>query len=88
METPESIRPSLIPGEWVSSSDLSDRYFLIPILRLKEVPDTRLRVDNKAGEVRTQPQVFPFVGYEFHPDLALVNPLREMAQFSGFDPCS
>ena len=26
METPESIRPSLIPGEWVSSTDLSDAY--------------------------------------------------------------
>ena len=26
------------------------------------------------------------MGYEFHLDLALVNPLREMAQFSGFDP--
>ena len=30
--------------------------------------------------------MFPFVGYEFHLDLALVIPLREMAQFSGFDP--
>ena len=30
--------------------------------------------------------MFPFVGYEFHLDLALVNPLREMAQFSGFYP--
>ena len=26
------------------------------------------------------------MGYEFHIDLALVNPLREMAQFLGFDP--
>ena len=44
-------------------------------------------MDNKSGEVQTQPtQVFPFVGYEFHLDLARVNPLREMAQFSGFDP--
>ena len=31
METPESIRASLIPGEWVSSIDLSDAYLLIPI---------------------------------------------------------
>ena len=31
METPESIRTSLIPGEWVSSIDLSDAYLLIPI---------------------------------------------------------
>ena len=75
METPESIRASLIPGEWMSSIDLS------------EVPDTVLRVDNKSGEVRTQStQVFSFVGYEFHLDLSLVNPLREMAQVSGFDP--
>ena len=31
METPESIRPSLIPGEWVSSIDQSDAYLHIPI---------------------------------------------------------
>ena len=31
METPESIRASLIPGEWVSSIDLSDPYLHIPI---------------------------------------------------------
>ena len=31
METPESIRTSLIPGEWVSSIDLSDVYLHIPI---------------------------------------------------------
>ena len=31
METPESIRTSLIPGEWVSSIDLSDSYLHIPI---------------------------------------------------------
>ena len=31
METPESIRASLIPGEWVSSTDLSDAYLHIPI---------------------------------------------------------
>ena len=31
METPESIRTSLIPGEWASSIDLSDAYLLIPI---------------------------------------------------------
>ena len=31
METPESIRASLIPGEWVSSIDLSDAYIHIPI---------------------------------------------------------
>ena len=31
METPEFIRTSLIPGEWVSSIDLSDAYIHIPI---------------------------------------------------------
>ena len=31
METPESIRTSLIPGEWVSLIDLSDVYLHIPI---------------------------------------------------------
>ena len=31
MESPESIRTSLIPGEWVSSIDLSDAYLHIPI---------------------------------------------------------
>ena len=39
METPESTRASLIPGEWVSSIDLSDAYVHIPHLpKLKEVP--------------------------------------------------
>ena len=31
METRESIRTSLVPGEWVSSIDLSDAYLHIPI---------------------------------------------------------
>ena len=31
METPESIRASLIPGEWVLLIDLSDAYLHIPI---------------------------------------------------------
>ena len=38
IETPESIRASLIPGEWVSSIDLSDAYLHIPIHSIKEVP--------------------------------------------------
>ena len=39
METPKSIRASLIPGEWVSSIDLADAYLHIPIHpNLKEVP--------------------------------------------------
>ena len=44
--------------------------------KLKEVPDRVLRVDNQS-EVRTRPtQVFPFVGYEYHLDLALVKPTQ------------
>ena len=31
METPDSIRASLIPGEWLSSIDLSEAYLHIPI---------------------------------------------------------
>ena len=31
METPESIRTSLVPGEWVSSINLLDAYLHIPI---------------------------------------------------------
>ena len=31
METPESIKASLIPGEWVLSIDLSDTYLHIPV---------------------------------------------------------
>ena len=39
METPELIRASLIPGEWVSLIDISDTYLHIPIHQnSKEVP--------------------------------------------------
>ena len=38
METPESIRASLIPGKWVLSIDLLDAYFLIPILQAQGSP--------------------------------------------------
>ena len=40
LETPESIRTSLIPGEWVSLIDLSDTHLHIPIhpSKLKEIP--------------------------------------------------
>ena len=52
METPESIRTSLRPGEWVLCQT---RTFLFPSSKLKEVLDTVLGVDNKSGEVRPQP---------------------------------
>ena len=45
METPEPIKAPLIKGEWVSSMDLSDPPPRSPSTKLKEVPDTVLRVD-------------------------------------------
>ena len=67
METPESIRPSLIPGEWVSSIDLSDAYLHIPIH-----PNSRkyLRFCHKSQvfqftslpfQLATTPQVFTII---------------------------
>ena len=67
METPESIRTSLIPGEWVSSIDLSDAYLLIPIhpnsrkylrfcLRSQVFQFTSLHFD-----LATAPQVFTMI---------------------------
>ena len=55
METPESIRASLIPGEWVSSIDLVDAYLHIPIH-----PNSRkyLRFCHKS-------QVFQFISLSF-----------------------
>ena len=55
METPESIRTSLVPGEWVSSIDLLDAYLHIPIH-----PNSRkyLRFCYKA-------QVFQFTSLRF-----------------------
>ena len=149
METPESIRTSLIPGEWVSSIDLSDAYLHIPIhplsrkylrfchrsqvfqftslpfglatapqvftmivkevklmalsrgLRLHQYLDDWLIRSQSQEEalVNTQAvvdltqslgwiinqeksglkptQVFSFVGYEYHLDVALVKPTQE-----------
>ena len=55
METPESIRISLIPGEWVSSIDLSDAYLHIPIH-----PNSR-----KCLRFCHRPQVFQFTSLPF-----------------------
>ena len=149
METPESIRASLIPWEWVSSIDLADAYLHIPIhpnsrkylrfchrslvfqfaslpfglatapqvltMIVKEVKlmalsrrirfhqyldDWLIRVQSQEeAKVNTQTvvdltqslgwiinqekselkptQVFSFVGYEYHPDSALVKPTQE-----------
>ena len=62
METPESIRTFLIPGEWVSSIDLSDAYLHIPIH-----PNSRkyLRFSHRS-------QVFQFTSLPF--DLATTPP--------------
>ena len=44
-----------IPGEWVSCQTFQAHTFSFPSSKLKEFPNTVLRVDNKSGEVRTQP---------------------------------
>ena len=91
METPESIRTSLVPGEWLSSIDLSDAYLHIPIH-----PNSRkyLRFCHRS-------QVFQFTSLPFLDTNSgvFVHGLRipprfspykthsrEMAQTSGFDP--
>ena len=52
METPESIRASLIPREWVASNNLSDAYHSYPHPpNLKEIPNTVPRVDDQTGKV-------------------------------------
>ena len=46
--------------------------------KLKEVPDTVPRVDNRSGKSEPKPtQVYSFVGYEYHLDSALVKPNQE-----------
>ena len=88
METPESIRASLIPEEWVSSIYLSDVYLHIPLIQSsrKYLTQSLEWIINQEKSEFKPTQLFPFVGYEFHLDLALVNLFREMAQLSGFDP--
>ena len=68
METLESIRASLIPGEWEFSHPLPPK--------LKGVPDTVLTVDNNQKSELKPTQVFPFVGYKYHLDLALAKPTQ------------
>ena len=54
METPESIRTSLIPGEWVASIDLSDAYLHIPIHpSSRKYLRFRLRCSSSPPPVRT-----------------------------------
>ena len=81
METPESIRASLISGEWVSSIDLSDAYLHIPIH-----PNSRkyLRFCHKSQvfqftslpfRLATAPQVFTMIVKEVKP-MALTRGIR------------
>ena len=79
METLESIRTSLIPGERVSSIDLSDTYLHIPFH-----PNSRKYLTQSLGWItnREKPevkptQVFLFVGFEYHLGSALVKPSQE-----------
>ena len=88
METPESIRTSLVPGEWVSLTQTSP----IPGQLADQVPvsgripsehsgcgrPNPVLVDNKPEKSELKPtQVFSFVGYEYHLHSALVRPTQE-----------
>ena len=70
METPESLRTSLIPGKWVSSMDLLDAYLQIPIhpnLRKYLRFCHRLHVFQFTSlpfRLATAPQVFTMIGKE------------------------
>ena len=74
------IKDALIPGEWVLPT------FTSHPTKLREEPDTVLRVDNKS-EVQNQ----TYLGVSVHrlqlpPRFSPSNPLGEMAQSSGFHP--
>ena len=79
METPESIRASLIPGECVASIDLSNTYLHIPIH-----PNSRKYLTQSLGSIINQEQselkpiqAFLFMGYKYHLDSALIKPIQE-----------
>ena len=71
METPESIRTSLIPGEWVLSIDLSDAYLLRPVAKSEIFPCIWMDGDVKVGNSRKylrfchRSQVFQFTSLPF-----------------------
>ena len=77
---------SLIPGEWVSSIDLSDAYLHVPIHQnsRKYLTQSLGWIINQEKSELKHTRVFSFVGYEYHLDSAIVNPLKR-AQSSGFD---
>ena len=83
METP--IRASLIPGEWVSSINLSDEYLHIPILQNSRKYLAQWIINQERSELKPT-QVFRPWATKIYQDLAPLNPLTEMAQFSEFDP--
>ena len=67
MEIQESIRASLIPGEWVSSIDLSDAYLHSPFHQ-----SPRMYLTQSLGWIINQEelkptQVFPFRGLRIPP---------------------
>ena len=84
METTESIRTSLIPGEWVSSIDRSaPQVFTMIVKEVKLMALSRgltqslgWIINQEKSELKPTP-VFSFVGYEYHLDSALVKPTPE-----------
>ena len=84
METAESIRKTLIPGEWISSIDVSDAYLDIPVHPNSRKSQAVVDLTQSLGWIINQEiselkptQVFSFVGYEYHLDSALVKPTQE-----------
>ena len=81
METPEPIRASLIPGEWVSLMDLRHPY-PFPSSSRKYLTQSLEWIINKEMFELKHTQVFPFVGYECYLDSALVKPSQRDGSIS------
>ena len=71
METPELIRSSFVEGEWVTSIDLKDAYFHVPVA-VKFRKYMRFMIDNKVYEflsmpfgLSTAPKIFTNIVVEF-----------------------
>ena len=71
METPELIRSSFVEGEWVTSIDLKDAYFHVPVA-LKFRKYMRFMIDDKVYEflsmpfgLSTAPKIFTTIVVEF-----------------------
>ena len=79
METPESIRASLIPGYWLLLIDLSDAYLHIPVHQNSKeylIQSLGWIINQEKSELKPS-QVFSFMGYEHHLDSTLVKPTQE-----------